>query len=86
MKQTIRLSREAERDLLALLRADRRFYHHVLHKVEQLADDPFSGKPLVGNHKGEYSLRVGDYRVVYTLHTGSKTVFVLTVKHRRHVY
>lgn len=86
MIRAVRLSREAEKDLLALLRADRRLYDRIFRKIEQLARQPFSGKPLVGNHKGEYSLRVGDYRIVYELQAGSKSLFVLTVKHRRQVY
>ncbi|MBI4384972.1 MAG: type II toxin-antitoxin system RelE/ParE family toxin [Nitrospinae bacterium] len=57
-----------------------------MRKIELLADFPRSGKPLVGNHAGEFSLRVGDWRIVYEIEEGSKTVFVLTVKHRRHVY
>jgi len=84
--RAVRLSREAEKDLLALLQADLRLYHRVLHKIEQLAHHPLSGKPLVGNHNGEYSLRVGDYRIVYEFQAQSKSLFVLTVKHRRHVY
>lgn len=44
------------------------------------------GKPLVGNHKGEYSFRVGNYRIVYELDTAKRIVYVLTVKHRKHVY
>jgi mRNA interferase RelE/StbE len=42
------------------------------------------GKPLVGNHKGEYSLRLGDYRIVYEL--AADAIFILTVEHRKHVY
>jgi mRNA interferase RelE/StbE len=44
----------------------------------------------VGNHQGEFSLRVGNYRIVYEIQDAPRTphctVFVLTVKHRRHAY
>ncbi len=86
MRYAVRLAREAEKDLLALSRADRRLYDRILNNLQSLADDPRMGKPLVGNHKGEFSLRVGDWRIIYETHASSKTVFVLTVKHRRHVY
>ena len=86
MRYSVRFAREAEKDLLALSRADRRLYDRILNNLESLADDPRMGKPLVGNHKGEFSLRVGDRRIIYETHTSAKTVFVLTVKHRRHVY
>jgi len=58
----------------------------MLRAVESLANEPRSGKPLVGDYKGEYSLRVGAYRIVYEIDQDSTTVFVLTVKRRRHVY
>lgn len=86
MTYTVRLSREAEKDLLALSRSDQVLFRRILSAVKSLADDPRSGKPLVGDHKGEYSLRVGAYRIVYELDHRSRTVFVLTATHRRHVY
>ena len=86
MSLVVRLSREAEHDLVALSRADRSLYQRILRKIESLADAPMVGKSLVGNHKGEFSLRVGDYRIIYEVHAVRKTVFILTAKHRRHVY
>jgi len=41
---------------------------------------------LIGNHKGEYSLRAGKYRIIYELDTKKHIVYILTVKHRKHVY
>jgi mRNA interferase RelE/StbE len=34
----------------------------------------------------EYRLRVGDWRVVYTLHDDVLTVLVVRIAHRREVY
>ena len=86
MSLAVRLSREAEDDLVALSRADRNLYQRILRKIESLADNSMAGKPLVGNHKGEFSLRVGEYRIIYEIHAARTTVFILTAKHRRHVY
>ncbi len=86
MTFTVRLSREAERDFRSLSRADRVLFDRIIRAVESLADEPRAGKPLVGDHKGEYSLRVGAYRIVYEIDAHTRTVFVLTAKHRRHVY
>jgi mRNA interferase RelE/StbE len=82
----IALSRVAVSDLEALHSSDRRVFRRVLAKIETLAGQPRQGKPLVGNHKGEYSLRVGPYRVVYEIDVPHATVYVLTVKHRKVVY
>ena len=86
MTYDIELAKEAETDLEALHRSDRRLFLRILSKIETLSENPREGKPLVGNHKGESSLRVGNYRVVYELDNTSHIVYVLTVKHRKHVY
>jgi len=83
---TIRLSRETEGDLEKLAQSDRTLFDRILRKIESLTEHPRAGKPLVADHKGEFSLRVGSYRVVYEVQDSSRTVFILTVKHRKHVY
>lgn len=86
MSYCIELAKEAESDLEALHKADKRLFKRILAKIESLAESPREGKPLVGNHKGEFSLRVGSYRIVYELNTAKHIVYILTIKHRRHVY
>jgi len=86
VKYAIAFAREAECDLDFLFKADRGLFSRVLNKIERLADDPRGGKRLVGNHAGEYSLRVGAYRIVYEIDTEEHIVFILTIKHRKHVY
>ena len=86
MTYSIAFSEEADSDFGHLLRSDRRLPARILAKVESLADSPREGKPLVGNHKGEFSLRVGNYRIVYELDSARHVVYVLTIKHRKSVY
>ncbi len=84
MSYAIEFSREAASDIDHLYRADRNFFVRIVNKIESLQENPRAGKPLVGNHKGAFSLRVGDYRVVYEL--AARTISILTVKHRKQVY
>ncbi len=84
MSYSIEFSQEAASDIDFLSKADRRLFLRMITKIESLQENPRGGKPLMGNHKGEFSLRVGDYRIVYEI-TGH-TVYILTIKHRRHVY
>ena len=86
MRHRIEFSREAVNDLDHLHNADRRLFQRVFKKIESLEASPRQGKPLVGNHAGEFSLRIGSYRVVYMPDTKNHTVFILTIKHRKHVY
>jgi mRNA interferase RelE/StbE len=47
------------------------------------APDRF-GKPLRGSLKGDWSLRIGDYRVLYRIE--KETVVISRIGHRREVY
>lgn len=56
----------------------------VFREIGILKTDPYAGKPLRGEWKGVYSLRVGEYRVLYQVK--GKEVLLLIVGHRKHVY
>ncbi len=86
MRYNIRLTKEAESDLETLYTSDRKIFNRILASIESLSETPLQGKPLVGNHKGESSLRVSKYRIIYELDTKKHIAFILTVKHRKHVY
>jgi mRNA interferase RelE/StbE len=59
----------------------------VLTAIDRLAAEPrLPGvKALVG-HPNLLRLRVGDYRIVYTVDDGQLVVLVLAATHRREVY
>ena len=86
MPYRIEFSREAVSDIDGLQSADRKLCGRIIKKLESLAGAPHAGKPLFRNHAGEFSLQVGDYRVVYEIDSASHIVYILTIKHRRHVY
>ncbi len=86
MSYTIELSGEAAEDIDVLYRSDRKLFHRIINKIESLEENPFQGKPLVGNHKGEFSLRVGTYRIIYEISAANQILYILTAKHRKHVY
>ena len=86
MTWSLELAKEAESDLECFFKSDRKLFNRVLSKIEFLSENPAEGKPLVGNHRGEFSFRVGNYRIVYELDTTRHIVYILTVKHRKHVY
>lgn len=86
MKFSIKLTKEAESDLETLLKSDRKIFNRLITNIESLAEMPKHGKALTGNHKGEYSLRAGKYRIIYELDAKKHIIYILTVKHRKHVY
>ena len=58
----------------------------IISALERLAAMPRAGKPLVGELAGIWSLRRGDYRVLYRADDASKIVQVARIAHRRDVY
>ena len=81
---TVELTNRACKHLDGLRRAQPVLFDKVVSKIQMLAKDPKMGKSLVGPLKGKWSLRVGDWRILYKV--GQTIVLVLTVNHRREVY
>ena len=52
--------------------------------LQEIAADPKIGKLLKGDLKGNFSHRIGDWRIVYS--TEKTFVFVKDIRHRREVY
>jgi mRNA interferase RelE/StbE len=58
----------------------------VMRAIEGLKENPrpAGARKLSGSE--EYRVRVGDYRVVYTIAEEVVTVYIVRVRHRREVY
>ena len=58
----------------------------ISQKIYQLENNPYGldNQKLSGG-KG-YRIRVGDYRIVYTIKKDSQTILIVKVRHRREVY
>jgi mRNA interferase RelE/StbE len=58
----------------------------IVKRLRLLRENPFLGKPLIGNLAGAWSLRVGKYRVIYQIKQEELIIFVLDVGHRKNIY
>jgi mRNA interferase RelE/StbE len=83
MEYQVNLKRSAEKELDAL-QANRRerIVKHLLTLEEN--PRPAGSKKLQGQES--YRLRVGDYRVLYSIDDQTKQVTIIAVGHRREVY
>ena len=83
MKYEVRIipSAEKEMDELPAL-----IHRRITRKILSLEDNPrpIGAKKL--SDRGEYRLRAGDYRVLYTIDDRGHVVTVFAVGHRREVY
>lgn len=82
MIRSVELTKRTARDLDGLSKT--KILPKILSKIESLSREPAAGKPLVGPLKGIWSLRVGEYRILYEF--DEKVITVLTVNHRREAY
>ena len=85
MTYEIRLTREAEADIRRL---DPVIARRVISKLQWLAANTETVKheALLAAWQGVFKLRVGDYRVLYTLETPSRRIIVHFARNRREVY
>jgi mRNA interferase RelE/StbE len=72
----------------ALSRVERRTRLRIAGVIELLAVDPRppGAKMLRGEERGVWRVRVGDYRVVYTVEDERLVVLVVRGAHRREAY
>lgn len=82
---TVRFTTDAERDLSRL---DRGVANRIIVRLLWFADHFESQipEPLSGPLRGCYKLRIGDWRVVYTLNPIGEQIVVRLINHRSKIY
>lgn len=77
---------DAEKSYRNLFTTNKELFQRIDNALEALKTNPFLGKPLKDRLKGKYSLRVGVYRIVYSIEKQEITIYILDIAHRREVY
>jgi len=80
----VEISRSAEKVLRSLPREDQ---SRIARAIGALAEDPLpQGARKLSGYDDVFRIRVGRYRVLYSLETGRLIVIILKIGHRRDVY
>lgn len=80
----IEITRTAEKQLEKLPRKEQK---RVVAAVLRLADEPRPrGSRKLGGHDDVFRIRVGTYRVLYSVSGGQLVIIILKVGHRHDVY
>jgi mRNA interferase RelE/StbE len=59
----------------------------VLSKIQELQVNPISRESVkISGAERFYRVRVGDYRVIYSIDRNEMTIIIHYVRHRRHAY
>lgn len=77
---------DAKKFYKRLFALNKELFRRIDNALEALKSNPFLGKPLKDKLKGKYSLRVGVYRIIYSVEKREITIYVLDISHRREVY
>ncbi|WP_347986051.1 type II toxin-antitoxin system RelE/ParE family toxin [Methylomonas sp. AM2-LC] len=71
----------------ALLKLPRPLQTRILDSLESLTNNPRPvGVKKLQSVTDLYRIRIGDYRVIYSINDHELLIYVLTVGHRREVY
>lgn len=79
----IELTKKAQKQLVKL---PKDFQVKIRSKIVILSKNPFAGKPLEGERKGQYSLRVWPYRIIYLILKQKLIIEIIDVHHRQGAY
>jgi len=82
----IEFSNLAAKELERIYKAEVKTYNRIMTVIESLAEVPFQGKKLRGKLKGDYSIRVGSYRVIYSIRKLKLLIHIIDVGHRKGIY
>ena len=70
-----------------LRRIDRSNQERIIQKCSEiLSIDPYIGRSLTGRYQGMHRLRIGHYRVIYSIYEQTVTVRIVKIGHRKEVY
>ncbi len=82
---SVELTKKAHKSLKKI---DRSILKRIFKALQDLSINPFPTgfKKLKGQTEEKYRIRVGDYRIIYTIRNGELIILVLTIGHRKDIY
>ena len=62
------------------------YHRKIIAALVVLSNNPYSGKKLKGERKGEWSLKIWPYRIIYRIKKYQLVVLIIKIGHRQGVY
>lgn len=70
-----------------LRKLDRQVIPRIVKAVESLSSNPFpSGVRKLYSSEHSYHIRVGDYRIIYSVSESNLVIEIIRVRHRKDIY
>ncbi|AZR97003.1 type II toxin-antitoxin system RelE/ParE family toxin [Streptococcus suis] len=87
MQYKVNLTKKAVKQLKKLDKhIAREIYNWIVDNLDGCTNPRQHGKGLVGDRSGEWRYRVGNYRIIATIHDDIVTIEVFQIEHRSTVY
>lgn len=83
MRYTVVIPQKVQKDIN---RIERKYHSRIITALAVIATNPFSGKKLEGDYKGNWSFRVWPYRIIYRVKTKEMVVLIVRIGHRQGIY
>ena len=83
MNYSVRIEKNAYKTLSQIKKQDR---IRIIDAIDSLKEKPTAGKVLRGRWEGLRRIRVGKYRVIYSIREKELLILVLRIGHRKDVY
>ncbi len=83
MKYQLFFTEQAKKDFARLPPV---IHNRLTKALEIISANPYLGKALKGELHGLRSYRMGDYRIIYEIHSKKIIVIILKIGHRKDVY
>ncbi len=82
-KYRIEVKVSAEKELRKI---PKQYLTKIIEEIARLADNPFPYNSIKLSAQDKYRLRVGKYRILYSVQKRLLTVFVVKIAHRKSTY
>ena len=69
-----------------LLRLNKNLGQRIIQKISLLKNDPYGQNSQKLEGGGGYRIRIGDYRIVYTIDKENQTLLIIKIGHRKEIY
>ncbi len=86
MNFKIEFDHQAANDLKKIFRSQPEICSMIIESIDSLPSSPFQGKALKERKKGCYSLRQGNYRIIYEIYPPQKVIHIIRIGHRKDIY
>ena len=82
----VEISPSAFKFLTSLKRTHKPIADRIVSVIDEFKTNPFLGKKLTGNLSDYRSVRIGEYRILYSVFEKRLLIHVVKIAHRREVY